>query len=81
MPRRQPQPRTVIITGASAGVGRAIAHRFARAHDRIGLIARDESALKDVQRELQAIGAEAEYESVDVADANAMFPAAERLEQ
>lgn len=39
--------RTVIITGASAGVGRAIAHRFAREGDRIGLIARDAAALKD----------------------------------
>lgn len=73
--------RTIIVTGASAGVGRAIAHRFARAHDRIGLIARDETALKEVQHELRAMGAEAEYEAVDVADANAMFEAAERLEQ
>ena len=75
------QSRTVIITGASAGVGRAIARRFARARDRIGLIARDESALKEVQRELQAIGAEAEYEALDVADAAAVFLAAERLQQ
>lgn len=81
MPRRQHQPRTVIITGASAGVGRAIAHRFARVHDRIGLIARDETALKDIRRELQGLGAEAEYEAIDVADANAVFLAAERLEQ
>jgi short-subunit dehydrogenase len=81
MPHRNHQSRTVIITGASAGVGRAIAHRFARAHDRIGLIARDESALKDVQRELQAMGVEAEWQAIDVADANAMFRAAEHLEQ
>jgi len=51
--------RTVIITGASAGVGRAIAERFAREGDRVGLIARDETALKDVRRELQASGASA----------------------
>lgn len=81
MPRHRPQSRTVIITGASAGVGRAIAHRFARAQDRVGLIARDENALKDVQRELQVMGAEAEWEAADVADAAAMFLAAERLEQ
>jgi short-subunit dehydrogenase len=81
MQRRRPSPRTVIITGASAGVGRAIAYRFARANDRIGLIARDEIALADVQRDLRAIGAEAEWEAVDVADANAVFLAAERLEQ
>ena len=81
MPRHRPPSRTIIITGASAGVGRAIARRFARAQDRIGLIARDENALKDVQRELQVMGAEAEWEAVDVADAAAMFLAAERLEQ
>lgn len=79
-PHSQPS-RTIIVTGASAGVGRAIAHRFARAHDRIGLIARDEEALKEVQRELRAMGAEAEYEAVDVTDASAVFEAAERLEQ
>jgi short-subunit dehydrogenase len=81
MPRHRPPSRTVIITGASAGVGRAIAGRFARAQDRVGLIARDENALKDVQHELQVMGAEAEWEAVDVADAAAMFLAAERLEQ
>jgi short-subunit dehydrogenase len=81
MPPHSQPSRTVIITGASAGVGRAIAHRFACAHDRVGLIARDEEALKEVQRELRAMGTEAEYETVDVADANAVFEAAERLEQ
>jgi NAD(P)-dependent dehydrogenase (short-subunit alcohol dehydrogenase family) len=80
MPRRQ-QARTVIITGASAGVGRAIASRFAEAGDRVGLIARDASALQDVQRELQARAAQVEFEAVDVADAHALFAAAERLQQ
>jgi NAD(P)-dependent dehydrogenase (short-subunit alcohol dehydrogenase family) len=80
MPRRQ-QARTVIITGASAGVGRAIAKRFGKAGDRVGLIARDQSALEDVRRELQACSAQAEFEAVDVADADALFAAAERLEQ
>ena len=37
--------RVVVVTGASAGVGRAIVHRFARAGWRIGLIARDAAAL------------------------------------
>jgi short-subunit dehydrogenase len=79
MPRRQ--PRTIIITGATAGVGRAIAKRFGDAGDRIGLIARDEDALRDLQRELQARFVHAEYESADVADPEALFDAAERLEQ
>jgi NAD(P)-dependent dehydrogenase (short-subunit alcohol dehydrogenase family) len=74
--------RTVVITGASAGVGRAIAHRFARAGDRVGLIARDETALKDVQRELQASGAKAvEWQAVDVSDSTAVFAAADQFER
>jgi len=81
MPHRQRSQRTVIITGASAGVGRAIAKRFAQGGDRIGLIARDEAALRDVQRELPGYLAQVEWEAVDVADAEALFAAAERLEQ
>ena len=79
--RLNPSPRTVIITGAAAGVGRAIARRFAAAGDRVGLIARDATALEKVRQELQALGAEAELESADVSDAGAVFAAAERLEQ
>jgi len=79
--RPNPSPRTVIITGAAAGVGRAIARRFAAAGDRVGLIARDATALEKVRQELQALGAEAELESADVSDAGAVFAAAERLEQ
>jgi len=74
--------RTVIITGASAGIGRAIACRFARAGDRVGLIARDPAALEDVQRELLLSGAKAvEWVAVDVSDAAAVFAAADQLER
>ncbi|MBV8926906.1 MAG: SDR family oxidoreductase [Bradyrhizobium sp.] len=74
--------RTVIITGASAGIGRAIAHRFAREGDRIGLMARDQAALADVKRELQGSGArEVEWQAVDVSDAAAVFAAADQLER
>jgi NADP-dependent 3-hydroxy acid dehydrogenase YdfG len=75
------KPRVVVITGASAGIGRAIAKRFARAGDRIGLIARDSSALEDVARELRAYGAETAAVPIDVADADAVFAAAEHLER
>jgi len=74
-------PRTVVITGATAGVGRAVARRFARAGDRIGLIARDAMALDDVRRELEGLGAEAWAEAVDVADAEGVFAAAARIEE
>jgi len=73
--------RTIIITGAAAGVGRAIANCFARAGDRVGLISRDAVALEAVRKEVESQGAEAAFEAVDVADAPALFAAAERLEQ
>ena len=69
----------VVVTGASAGVGRAIVHRFARANWRIGLIARDAAALEDVSREVEQLGGTAVVVPADVADAEAMFGAAERV--
>ena len=79
--RARLQPRTVVITGATAGVGRALALRFAESGDRLGLIARDATALEAVERELERSGVEVATEAVDVADAQALFAAAERLEQ
>jgi NAD(P)-dependent dehydrogenase (short-subunit alcohol dehydrogenase family) len=73
--------RIVVVTGAAAGVGRAVARRFACAGDRVGLIACDEAALVEVKRELKAFGAEAAAEAIDVADAEAVFAAAERIEE
>jgi len=72
--------RVVIVTGASAGIGRAVAARFAKAGDRVGLIARDAAALQEVRRELEGAGAKAAWAAADVADAEAVFAAAERLE-
>jgi NADP-dependent 3-hydroxy acid dehydrogenase YdfG len=72
--------RTVFITGASAGIGRAVANRFARAGARVGLIARDLDALEALQSELQAGGAEVAVAAGDVADAGAVFAAAQHLE-
>lgn len=79
-PPTTPRGRTVIVTGGSAGVGRAVAARFARAGDRVGLIARDAEALAEVVADLEALGATAAAEAADVADAAAVFEAAGRLE-
>ncbi len=73
--------RTVIITGASAGVGRAIALRFAQAGDRVGLIARDAAALAEVRDEALRLGsAAAAFETADVSDGAAVFAATASLQ-
>jgi len=78
-PKRRPS-RTVIVTGGTAGVGRAVACRFASGGDRVGVIARDAQALEEVRNELTRLGAECATEAIDVADAGAVFAAAQRLE-
>jgi NAD(P)-dependent dehydrogenase (short-subunit alcohol dehydrogenase family) len=73
-------PQVVVVTGASAGVGRAIVHKFARARWRIGLIARDAGALDEVKREVEELGGTAVVAAADVADADAVFAAADLIE-
>jgi len=72
--------KTVVVTGASAGVGRAIACRFGRAGARVGLIARDAAALAEVKREIEGLGGSAFVAATDVSDAEAMFAAADEIE-
>lgn len=69
----------VVVTGASAGVGRAIAHRFGRAGYAIGLIARDAGALEQVRGEIEELGGRAVVMPLDVADARAVSAAADRI--
>jgi short-subunit dehydrogenase len=71
---------TVVITGASAGVGRATALRFGKAGARVGLIARDAEALDDVKREIESAGGQAVVAAADVSDAEALFAGAQTLE-
>jgi short-subunit dehydrogenase len=70
---------SVVITGASAGVGRAVAHRFARAGAKLALLARDAGALEDVKQEVERLGATAMVVPVDVADADAVLAAADKI--
>ena len=68
--------RVVVITGASAGVGRATAQAFAREGAHIGLIARGIDRLEAVRREVEELGGRALVLPADVADADAIENAA-----
>jgi len=73
--------QVVVITGASAGVGRATARAFAAPGVKLGLIARGRERLEAAARELRDAGAEALVLPLDVADADAVEAAAARVEQ
>jgi short-subunit dehydrogenase len=73
-------PEVVVITGASAGVGRAVAHAFARRGARLGLLARGEPALAACAREVEALGGSACVLPADVADFGQVDAAAEQVE-
>ena len=70
MPRRWtlPSEPSVVVTGASSGIGEATAYRFARARARVGLIARREDRLSKVAVRVRELGGEARVAVVDVAD-------------
>jgi NAD(P)-dependent dehydrogenase (short-subunit alcohol dehydrogenase family) len=69
--------RSVFITGASAGVGRATAQAFARRGWNVALLARDPSGLESTRNEVEQVGGRALTYSTDVADADAVFAAAD----
>ena len=71
----------VVITGASAGVGRATTREFARNGARIGIIARDPDRLQQTKEEVERLGGEALVLPLDVADAAKVDEAAAKVEQ
>lgn len=72
--------QVVVITGASAGVGRATALAFARGGAAIGLLARGRDGLQAAAREVEQSGGRALAIPTDVADADQVEAAAERVE-
>ncbi len=72
---------TVVITGASAGLGRAVAREFGRHGARIGLLARGTDGLEAAKREIEALGGTALVIPTDVADSAAVDRAAAVVEE
>ncbi len=73
--------RVVVVTGASAGVGRAAAIAFAKRGDAVGLLARGADRLDSTRREIEGLGGRAQDVSVDVADSDGVEAAASEIER
>lgn len=74
-------PPVVVITGASAGLGRAIAHAYAKRGAKLGLLARNPEALDAAKQECEQLGGQAMFIPTDVSDAEAVDRAASEIEQ
>src|SRR3990172_4148540 len=69
---------TVLVTGASSGIGRLLALRFAREGARVALVARRVGELEAVAEEIGRAGTEALVLPCDVSDRSQVFGAAEQ---
>jgi NAD(P)-dependent dehydrogenase (short-subunit alcohol dehydrogenase family) len=72
--------QTVVVTGASGGIGRAVAVAAAKRGDTAVLLARGQAGLDGAAAEIEAAGGRAVPMAVDVSDADAVFAAAQRVE-
>jgi len=75
------QSKVVVITGASAGVGRAAAKRFAGDHHKIALIARGKQGLEAAKDEVESLGGTAMTIQCDVSDFDQLNQAASKVEE
>ena len=74
------KPEVVVITGASAGVGRAVVREFAKRKAKIGLLARGIDGLEAARKEVEAAGGQALALPTDVADPDQVEAAAAAIE-
>jgi NAD(P)-dependent dehydrogenase (short-subunit alcohol dehydrogenase family) len=75
------ETQTVVVTGASAGIGRATARLFGQRGARVALIARGQAGLEGAARDVQEAGGQALAISADVADYDQVSSAAQQVEQ
>jgi NAD(P)-dependent dehydrogenase (short-subunit alcohol dehydrogenase family) len=79
--RVRTRPEIVVVTGASAGVGRATVRAFARRGAHLGLIARGRDGLEGARQEVEALGGTALVLPTDVADDDQIAAAATAVEE
>ena len=79
--QRQFANQVVVVTGASAGVGRATALEFARRGANVAILARGQEGLDSAVREIERAGGHATAYPVDMADADAVVRIAEAVER
>jgi len=70
----------VVVTGASAGIGRAVATAFGARGATVGLVARGEDGLEGAARDVEKAGGKAVIIPTDVADPDQVFAAVEKME-
>ncbi|HKV60015.1 MAG TPA: SDR family oxidoreductase [Ktedonobacteraceae bacterium] len=80
-PYTKTEPEVVVVTGASAGVGRAIVQAFAKRGAHIGLLARGHDGLEGARREVEEFGGKALVIPTDVADHEQVEAAATKVEE
>src|ERR671931_1437991 len=78
---RKSAAEVVVVTGAGAGLGRAIVQSFARRGAHIGLVSRGRERLEDARQEVEMAGGKAVVLPADVADSGAVEAAAAETEQ
>jgi 3-oxoacyl-[acyl-carrier protein] reductase len=71
------QGKTTLVTGASRGIGRAIALEAARCGSSVALVARDAGRLEEVAAECRALGVRADVQTADLSSAEACAKAVE----
>src|SRR5215831_1707437 len=78
---RKRVPEVVVVTGASAGIGRAVVREFARHGAHLGLLARGQAGLEGARAEVERLGGQALALPTDVAVADQLEAAAAQVEE
>jgi NAD(P)-dependent dehydrogenase (short-subunit alcohol dehydrogenase family) len=81
MPAHHSEGQVVVVTGASAGVGRAVARAFGARGARVGLLARGRAGLEAAKGDVEAAGGRGIAVQTDVADPDQVETAARQVEE